>query len=125
MGTAAPRTVGKWRIGEAVLVLISLHLLVVHRAVGSAEIDGAFGDLLDARAGANGLIVDLGVTVSLVVFVEPFRIDGIGESSARAVNQQISLRVKRKSTGERDDQKSRKLSKHSIYLHQCTWVQLS
>ena len=90
------------------LVLVSLHLLVVHGAVGSAEIDGAFGDLLDARAGADGLIVDLNVTVGLVVLVEPFRIDGIREGGAGAIDQQIALRVERRLQWRERRQEKRK-----------------
>jgi hypothetical protein len=33
------------------------------------------------------------------------------------------LRVERDSGRESDDKKSGKPSKHSIFLHQCTWVQ--
>ena len=44
---------------EPRLSLELLELLVVHGAVGGAEIDGAFGHLLDAAAGTDGLVVDL------------------------------------------------------------------
>src|ERR1700753_4050507 len=107
------------------LVLVGLHLLVVHRAVRGAEINGAFGNLLDPGAGADRLIVDLNVTVSLVVFVEPLGVNGVGESSACTVDQKIALRVERDCSGENDDKQSGKLSKHSDFLHPCTWVQLS
>jgi hypothetical protein len=35
------------------------------------------------------------------------------------------LRVERDRGGKSNDKNSGKLSKHSIFLHQCTWVQLS
>jgi hypothetical protein len=33
------------------------------------------------------------------------------------------LRIERDCRGESDDKKSGKPSEHSIFLHQCTWVQ--
>ena len=44
---------------ETVLVLVGLELVIVHGAIGGAKIHGALGDLLDAAARADRLIVDL------------------------------------------------------------------
>ena len=44
---------------KSVLVVELLELHVVHRAVAGSEIDGAFGHLLDAAAGTDGLVVEL------------------------------------------------------------------
>src|SRR3982075_767885 len=77
---------GKVKNSGAVLVLVSLELLVVHGAVGGAEIHGAFCDLFDAAAGTDGLIVDLKIGVLLVVFVKPFGIHGVRKRCARAVD---------------------------------------
>src|SRR5271154_3989669 len=77
--------------GRAVLVGIGLDLIVIHRAVRSAKIYRAFGHLLDARAGAYRLIVDLDVSEFLVVLVEPLGVDRIGETGARAIYEQGPL----------------------------------
>ena len=61
-------------------VLVSLKLLVAHRAIRSSEIDGALGDLPDATARADGLIVDFHAGIFLVILIKPFRIHGVGES---------------------------------------------
>jgi hypothetical protein len=63
---------GKVQDAGAVLVLVGLELVVVHGAIGGAEIDGAFGDLLDAASRANGLVIDEQIGVLLVVFIKPF-----------------------------------------------------
>ena len=52
---------GKCRTPTAALLLKLRELLVVHGAVRGPEIDGAFGDLLDAAAGTDRLVVDLHV----------------------------------------------------------------
>ena len=56
---------------------------LVHRAVGGAEVHGALGELADAAAGADGLIVDLDAGL-LVVGVEPLGVDRIRERSPGA-----------------------------------------
>src|SRR5207249_3324973 len=45
--------------GAAVFVLESFGLIVIHGAIGGAEIDGTLGDLLNAAARTDRLIVDL------------------------------------------------------------------
>src|SRR5947209_14912089 len=50
---------GKMQDLETVLVFKTLQLLVIHWAIGRAEINGAFGDLLDPAAGSNGLVINL------------------------------------------------------------------
>ena len=61
-------------------------LLVGHGTVGGAEVDRTLGDLADAAAGADGLIVDLHARVLLAVFAEPLGVDGIREGRACAVD---------------------------------------
>src|SRR5450432_360103 len=68
---------GEMQDRGAMFVLVGLELVVVHGAVGSTEIHGAVGDLLDARAGAYGLVVNLGGGVGFVILVEPFRINWV------------------------------------------------
>ena len=70
--------------GGAALGLKLLQLVVIHRSVGGAEIDGSFRDLLDPAARADRLIVDLSVLVNLAVFVEPLRIHRVKECGPRA-----------------------------------------
>src|SRR5439155_8139104 len=62
-------------------------LLVGHRPIGGAEIDGAVGHLPDAAAAADRLIVDLHLGITLVELVEPLRVDRIGERGPRTVDQ--------------------------------------
>src|SRR5207245_6592668 len=87
---------GKMKNSGAVLVLVGLELFVVHGAIGSAEIDGAFGDLFDAAARADGLIIDLKVGVFLVILVKPLGIHGIWKCCARTVDGERA--IDRKST---------------------------
>src|ERR1039457_6430826 len=61
-------------------------LLVRHRPVGGAEEDGLVRELPDPPARADRRIVDLNVRMLLVVLVEPFRVDGEGKRSSRAVD---------------------------------------
>src|SRR6185503_20711787 len=56
------------------------------RAVRGAEENGLGGELPDAAAGADRLVVDADVGMALGVFREPLRIDRIGERRARAVD---------------------------------------
>src|SRR6266851_2271092 len=85
---------------KAVLILESLELIVVHRAIGGAEIHGAFGDLLDAAAGADGLIVDFKIGVFLVVFVKPFGIHGVRKCCARTGDREHAVRPQNTGDGE-------------------------
>src|SRR5207247_11360850 len=65
-----------------------LQLLFGHRTVRGAEKYGLVGDLLDAAARPDRLVVDANVRVQLVVLAEPLRIDRIGECGAGAVDLQ-------------------------------------
>ena len=78
---------------KAILVLIRLHLLVVHGSVGGAKVHRAIRNLLDAGSGTNGSVIDFNVSMGLVVLVEPFRVNGVGERRSRAVDEQPGLRV--------------------------------
>src|SRR5713226_9749511 len=91
---------GKMQNPGAMLILVGLELLVVHGAIGGAEIHGAFGDLLDAAAGADRLIVDLKIGVPLVVFVEPLGIHGVRKCCARTVNRECAIRPQDTGDGE-------------------------
>src|SRR3989454_9189600 len=77
---------------KAVLILKSLKLIVVHGTIGGAEIHGAFGDLLDAAAGADGLIVDFKIGIFLVVFVKPFGIHGVRKRCAGTGDRERTVR---------------------------------
>src|SRR6266436_1727161 len=76
---------------ESVLVLVGLELLVVHGTIGGAEIHGAFGDLFDAAARTDGLVVDLNIGILLVVFIEPLRIHGVRKRCARTVDREGAI----------------------------------
>src|SRR4051794_1196958 len=54
-------------------------LFVGHGAVGRAKKDGLIGDLPDAAARPDRLIVDLDVWLQFVVLGEPLRVDRVGE----------------------------------------------
>src|SRR5216684_3170867 len=77
---------------ESVLIVKNLELIVIHGAIGGAEIHGAFCDLLDAAAGAYRLIVDLKIRVLLVVLVKPLGIHGVRKGCARTVNRERAFR---------------------------------
>src|SRR5438309_6882755 len=85
---------------KAVLVLICLELIVVHRAIGGAEIHGAFRVLLDAAAGADGLIVDFKNGVLLMVLVKPFGIHGVRKRCAGAGNRERAIGPQNAADGE-------------------------
>src|SRR6266851_1192669 len=85
---------------KAVLILESLELIVVHGAIGGAEIHGAFGDLLNAAAGADRLIVNLKIGVLLVVFVKPLGIHGVRKCCARTVDRERAFRPQNASDGK-------------------------
>ena len=59
-----------------------LQLLVVHGHVGSAKVHGMRLQLPDSAAGADALVIDLHVRHHLVIFVEPLRVDRVGEGRA-------------------------------------------
>ena len=59
-------------------------LLVGHRPVARAEIDGAGEHLPDPAAGANRLVVNLHLRVALLVLVEPFGVQRIGKGRSGA-----------------------------------------
>ena len=59
-------------------------LLVGHRSVGSTEVNCSRQHL--SNTAADRLIVELNVRVRLVVFTEPLLINGVRESSTRAVD---------------------------------------
>ena len=63
-----------------------LQLLFGHGPVGGAEEDRLVGELADAAARADRLVVDPDVGTDLVVLREPLRVDGVRERGARAVD---------------------------------------
>src|SRR3954462_4324691 len=71
-------------------------LLVAHRRVARAEIDGLLRDLFDAAAGADRLVVDLHLRVHLVVRREPFRIEREREGRAGSVDEKLACAEDRK-----------------------------
>ena len=66
-----------------------LQLLVAERCVAGPEVDGPLGDLLDAAAGSDRLVVDLDVRVELVVLAEPLGIERKRERRPRAIDQEL------------------------------------
>src|SRR5439155_2894770 len=111
---------------EMINLLFGLAQLFVRQGpVRRAEIDGARQKLPDATAGANRLIVDLNIRVELMVFVEPLRVDRIGEGGARAVDLK-SVGWRRRRTGRKGGRKPqqenradhRKLQKRSDWFFQ-------
>jgi hypothetical protein len=64
------------------------HLLVGHGGVGGAEVDRALGDLLDATAGADGLVVEANVGLQLVVVAEPLRVERVRKGRTGAGDEQ-------------------------------------
>ncbi len=57
---------------------------VAHRAIGRAKIDRLRDDLLLAAAGADGLVIEADGGIDLRVFVEPLRVNRVGEGRAGA-----------------------------------------
>src|SRR5437879_3320265 len=53
------------------LALHCRQLLVRHRSVAGAEINGSGSDLTDTATAADGLIVELNVRMLIVIFAEP------------------------------------------------------
>ena len=64
----------------------------VHGRVGRAEVHGMGGDVLDAAARPDGLVVD-GRAAVLVVFLEPLQVQRGGEGRARAVDLRLRRRA--------------------------------
>src|SRR5258708_37690581 len=85
---------------ESVLVLIALELLVVHGTIRGAKIHGSFGDLFDAAAPTDGLVVDLNIGILLVVFIEPLRVHGVRKRCARTVDREGAIGPQNASYGE-------------------------
>src|ERR1700676_2476277 len=96
-GNVVGRNVGAEHGGKVqdvypALVMECLDLLVVHGAIRGSEIHGAFGNLLDAGTGTDGLVINFNIGILLVKFIEPFRINRVRESCARSVDEQWVLR---------------------------------
>src|SRR5208282_5285751 len=66
-------------------------LVVAHRPIRGAEINGTGQKLANPAPGANRLVVDLNVRVSRVVDVKPLGIDWVRESRSRCVEQHGAL----------------------------------
>ena len=78
-----PSTVGKCR-GFDFLGIASICSSVIGM-IRRAEVDGALGELADAAARADGLVVDLNIGVRHFVFVEPLLIDRVGNVAPAAL----------------------------------------
>src|SRR5919199_1767092 len=74
----------------AALLLGGRDLVVLHRRVGGAEVDGARAELRDAAARADGLVVDRRA-VRLLEAGGPLLVDGGGERRAGAVDRAAGL----------------------------------
>src|SRR4051812_32891034 len=77
--------------GIRALLLGGRDLVVLHRRVGGAEVDGAGAELRDAAAGADALVVDRRALV-LLEAGGPLLVDGGGERRAGAVDAAAGLR---------------------------------
>src|SRR3954469_13547812 len=77
--------------GVAALLLGGRDLVVLHRRVRGAEVDGAGAELGDAAARADGLVVD-GGAVGLLEARGPLLVDGRREGRAGAVDRAAGLR---------------------------------
>src|SRR5882762_10626255 len=82
----------KMKYSRAVFVRVGLELLVIHRAIGSAEVYGAFGDLLDAATGTDGLVIDRKIGVLLVVLVKPLGVHGVRKCGAGTGDRERIIR---------------------------------
>src|SRR6266404_2167874 len=95
-------------------------LLAAHGSVGSAEVHRLLGDLLDAAARADRLVVDLHARVRLVVLAEPLRIDRERERGTRAVDQGGVRRGR--SARDREQRKQDPLHRRSLWnAHSIGW----
>src|SRR3954454_4285969 len=81
-------------VDRVALLLGGRDLLVLHRGVGGAEVDGAGGELRDAAARADALVVD-GQALVVLQPCRPLLVDGEREGGARAVDVAGQLRAAR------------------------------
>src|ERR1700752_5135763 len=102
---------------KTVLVLKGLQLVVIHRAIGSAEIHSAFGYLLDSTARTNGLVIDLESCVLLVVLIEPFGIHRIRKGRTGTIDGKGTLCH----CDERQHRRSREQSDDSLHTYSPSW----
>ena len=63
--------------------------LIGEEFVAGAEVDGLSGDLLDAAAAADRLVVELDGRVDLGVLAEPLGVERVGEGGAGAVDERF------------------------------------
>src|SRR5262245_36332046 len=70
-------------------------LLVGHRSIRGAEVDGTFQHLSDAAAAPDRLIVYLCVRLPFVKLVEPFGVEWVRKGRSRTVHQQRGPRRNR------------------------------
>src|SRR5208282_4913425 len=68
-------------------------LLIVHRGVAGAEVDGLVQQLLDSAARSDRLVVKMYIRIILGVDVEPLRIDRIRKGRAGAVDQKLAAGI--------------------------------
>src|SRR5438045_2053247 len=90
-------------------------LLIGHRAIAGAEVNGSGQHLPYATAASDGLIVDFNIGMRLVIFAKPLRIDRIRERSPRSVE---ASRCQRGSREYRDRGEQCNASKHLRLLFQ-------
>src|SRR5579863_7694684 len=72
--------------------LVIAQLLIRHRCVGSAKIDGSGLQLADASARTDRVVVDLNVRMEPVVFGKPLRVNRIWKGGASSIEQQGGFR---------------------------------
>ena len=59
--------------------------LIGHRGIARAEVHRLVQELADTAAAADGLVVDLDIGMSLVIFAEPLLVHRIGKSCSSSV----------------------------------------
>src|SRR4029077_376999 len=65
-------------------------LVVSHGTIAGAKVNRTCNHLPYTTPAANGLVVDLNLRVELVIFAEPLRIHGVGESGAGSIQSGLS-----------------------------------
>src|SRR5205085_3663768 len=85
-----------------------LQILILHRRIGSAEVNRLLPELLDAATRSDRLVVDLHARVELAVLTQPFLIKRVREGGAGALQTHraaaATVRTTAGITGKRNDE---------------------
>src|SRR5262249_38684327 len=69
------------------LVLRLTELLIRHRAIGGAKIDGTLQKLANATSGTNRLVINLNIRMQIMVFRKPLGIYRVRERRPSAIDE--------------------------------------